>query len=234
MVAAVHYSGDRYWELRSRDMYPGTHVTDPLTHLNFIFLMKIAKIVSSNSHIDYIGRVIDDLDVENPPGSSDYGFAQFVSIPMETEEIVGVIYDSKLVNPEYANYGPRLSPKPALGNFSPDYLNEQGILIGILLLGSLDGGGKINHGVPRRIVPAGQDVLKLDAVAVRSFHTDENDCLQIHYYSQVIAHAGLFAVPLLETTIKQLSLDCSEIESQKLVVLSQTLAWQRTIGGMRF
>ncbi len=195
--------------------------------------MKIAKIVSSNSHIDYIGRVIDDLDSDMPPGAADYGFAQFISIPMETEEIVGVIYDSKLINPEYANYGPRLSPKPALGNFSPDYLNEQGILIGILLLGSL-GAGKINHGVPRRVVPAGQDVLKLEVADVKRFHTDENECLQIHYYSQVIAHAGRFAAPLLETTIKQLARDCSETDRQRLAVLKQTLSWQRTMGGMRF
>jgi len=196
--------------------------------------MKIAKIVSSNSHIDYIGRVIDDLDVEAPPSSTDYGFAQFVSLPMGSEEMIGVIYDSKLVNPEYANYGPRLSPKPALGSFSPDYLNEQGILLGILLLGSLDSGGKINQGVPRRVVPAGQDVLKIDTAAVRRFHTDENDCLQIHYYSHVFAYAGFFAAPLLETTIKQLSLDCSETESQRLAVLTQTLAWQRTMGGVAF
>jgi len=198
------------------------------------FNMKIAKIVSSNSHIDYIGRVIDDLDSDSPPGAADYGFAQFVSIPLENEEIVGVIYDSKLVNPEYANYGPRLSPKPALGNFSPDYLNEQGVLIGILLLGSLNVNGKISHGVPRRVVPAGQDVLKLDAATIKRFHTDVNDCLQIHYYSQVIAHAGLFAAPLLETTIEQLALNCSETDSQRLAVLTQTLAWQRTIGGLRF
>lgn len=196
--------------------------------------MKIAKIVSSNSHIDYIGRVIDELDTDAPPRADDYGFAQFVSLPLESEEIVGVIYDSKLVNPEYANYGPRLSPKPALGSFSPDYLNEQGILIGILLLGSLDASGKVNHEVPRRVVPAGQDVFKIDNAAVKRFHTGEDGCIQLHYYSQVIAHAGPFAAPLLETTIKQLSLDCSEIDGQRLAVLMQTLAWQRTMGGMRY
>src|SRR5262245_52668559 len=39
--------------------------------------MKIAKIVSSNSHIDYIARVIDTLDTgETPPHVSDYCFGQ--------------------------------------------------------------------------------------------------------------------------------------------------------------
>ena len=190
--------------------------------------MKIAKIVSSNSHINYV-----ELDAEAPPTAEDYGFAQFVNLPLEDREIVGVIYNSMLVNPEYANYGPRLSPKPELGSFSPDYLNEQGFLIGILLLGTKDSDQKILHGVPRRVVPAGQDVFKIGAAEIKKFHTDESDCLQLHYYSQIVAHAGLFAVPLLEAIIEQLSLDCSASDRQRLGVLKQTLAWQRTMGGMR-
>lgn len=196
--------------------------------------MKIAKIVKSNSHIDYVARVLDTLDVAAPPTDEDYGFAQFVSLPVEgKEEIIGVIYNTILVNPDYANYGPRLSPKPELGNFSPDYLNEQGLLIGILLLGTKDASGKIQHGVPRRAAPAGQDVFKIEAAEVKKFHTDENECLQIHYFSQVVAHAGLFAVPLLEAIIEQLSLDCSDDDKNRLGVLRQSLAWQRTMGGMR-
>jgi len=196
--------------------------------------MKIARIVSSNSHIDYVARVIDALDAAAPPSAEDFGFAQFVSLPVdENENIVGVIYDSMLVNPEYANYGPRLSPKPELASFSPDYLNEQGFLIGILLLGAIDKSNKITHGVPRRVVPAGQDVYRIEADEMKKFHADASDCLQIHYYSQVVAHAGLFAVPLLESIIEELSLDCSDSDKQRLGVLKQTLAWQRTLGGMR-
>ncbi|MDQ3798803.1 MAG: hypothetical protein M3384_05080 [Acidobacteriota bacterium] len=199
--------------------------------------MKIARIVKSNSHVDYVGRVIDSLDVAEPPSAEDYGFAQFVSLPLENggEEIVGVIYNSILLNPDYANYGPRLSPKPELGGFSPDYLNEQGLLIGILLLGTINraDGGRVLHGVPRRVVPAGQDVYKIEPDQVRRFHSDENECLQIHYYSQIVAHAGLFATPLLEAIIEQLSLDCSDDDKKRLGVLKQSLAWQRTMGGMR-
>lgn len=196
--------------------------------------MKIAKIVSSNSHIDYVGRVIDSLDAMNPPSAEDFGFAQFVSLPLDDEtEIIGVIYDSILVNPDYSNFGPRLSPKPDLQSFSPDYLNEQGFLIGILLLGSKQKDGKIAHGVPRRVVPAGQDVLKINSDEIKKFHLDEKGCLQIHYYSQIIAHAGLFAVPLLESIIEQLSADCADDDKKRLGVLKQTLLWQRTMGGMR-
>jgi hypothetical protein len=195
--------------------------------------MRIARIVSSNSHIDYVGRVIDDLDVNDPPGADDYGFGQFVSLPLGNEDIIGIIYDSILVNPEYASYGPRLTPKPELANFSVDFINEQGVLLGILLLGSHDKNGRVSHGVPRRIVPAGQEVIKLDAEEVKRFHTDEDNALQIHYYSQVVSHAGLFSVALLESIIEQLSADCAVPDRQRLQVLKQTLGWQRTMGGMR-
>jgi len=196
--------------------------------------MKIAKIVSSNSHIDYVGRVIDSLDSAEPPTAEDYGFGQFVALRFaDATEMVGVVYNSILVNPDYSNFGPRLSPKPDLQNFSPDYLNEQGVLIGILMLGVTDKNEQILHGVPRRVVPAGQEIFKIEANEIKRFHTDANDCLQIHYYSQVVAHAGLFAVPLLESIIEQLSLDCSDSDKQRLGVLKQTLTWQRTLGGMR-
>ncbi len=124
---------------------------------------KIAKIVKSNSHVDYIGRIIDALDADAPPQSSDYGFAQFVSMPLEDKtEVIGVVYDSQLANPDYANFGPRLSSLADLSVLSPDYLNEQGVLVGILLLGWRDETAKVHQSVPRRVIPANQDVYRLD------------------------------------------------------------------------
>lgn len=195
--------------------------------------MKIAKIVSSNSHIDYVARVIDALDSDSPPKAEDHCFGQFVSLSGEADEVVGVIYDSRLVNPEYGSFGPRLSPRPALGNFSPDYINEQGILIGILLLGIVDSSGKAVHGVPRQIVPPGADVVKIDSEAVARFHSNGDGQIHLHYYSQIVANARQFAIPLLDSIIGQLCENCSDIEVQRLQVLKQSLMWQGTFGGMR-
>jgi hypothetical protein len=189
----------------------------------------IARIVGSNSHIDYIGRVIDALDVDDPPSPEDFGFAQFVRM----DSAVGVIYDSKLVNPEYASFGPRLSPRPALGSFSPDYINEQGIVIGILLLGTIDADGKVKHGVPRHIIPPGCAVSRMDARDLAGFHAGTNGGVQLHYYSQVVAHAGVFAAPLMESIIDNLCVDCTEADRQRLTVLKQSLVWQMTMGGMK-
>src|SRR5215207_6154896 len=133
-------------------------------------MTRIAKIVKSNSHVDYVGRVIDRLDAAEPPTGDDYGFAQFVAVPVgDGEEVVGVVYDTQLANPEYGRYGPRLSSRRELAVLSPDYLNEQGVLLRILLVGwrarrgagGGDGEWEGRHEDPRRVIPVGQDVHAL-------------------------------------------------------------------------
>ncbi len=198
-------------------------------------MIRVAKIVKSNSHVDYIGRVIDRLDADEPPVPDDYGFAQFVSIPLDEElDVIGVIYNSLLANPEYGNYGPRLSPPADLSVLSPDYLNEQGLLIGILLLGWRDKAeSAFRHAVPRRVIPVNQEVYRLPDEDIQDFHKDAEGRIQLHYYSQVVAHAGSFSVPLIEAIIEQLEPGATTEERQRLCVLKQTLVWQRTVGQMR-
>lgn len=198
--------------------------------------MKIAKIVKSNSHVDYVGRVIDVLDTANPPAAADYGFAQFVAMPLEDlTEVVGVIYDSQLLNPDYGSYGPRLSPKSELAVLSPDYLNEQGLLVGILLLGWRDKlKNEIWHGVPRCIVPVNQDVYAMTEADFLTFHANETGKVRLHYYSQILTHGGDFASVLLERILAQLSPVCCDEDQKRLQVLKTSLVWQRTLGNARY
>ncbi len=196
--------------------------------------VKIATIVKSNSHVDYVGRVVDRLDASRPPEASDYGFAQFVFMPVDEGKIVGVIYNTQLANPDYGNLGPRLSPPADLSVLSPDYLNEQGVLVGLLLLGwQEEGKGVMHQTVPRRVVSVGTNVYNLSDREAYEFHKGASGSLQIHYFSQVIAHAGAFAAPLLEAIIEQLEKASDEGERQKLYVLKRSLVWQRTLGGVR-
>ncbi len=198
---------------------------------------RIARVVKSNSHVDYVARVIDELDADAPPAPEEYGFAQFVSLPVgEAEEVVGVVYDTQLANPDYGSFGPRLSSHADLKVLSPDFLHEQGVLLGVLLLGWRVREGRAwagRHGVPRRVVPVGQEVFSLPADEVFDFHRGEGGRLQLHYFSQAVAHAGPFAVPLVEAVISQLEPACEPAERQRLCVLKKSLVWQRTLGQLR-
>jgi len=203
-------------------------------------MSRIAKIVASNSHVDYVARVVDELDAEEPPAPEDYGFAQFVRVPVaEGQEVVGVVYDSQLANPDYGSFGPRLSSPTELRVLSPDVLNERGVLLGILLLGWRERGatGEAKwvgrQAVPRRVVPVGQDVFGLSDEDVAAFHRGEDGSVRLHYFSQAIAHAGAFAAPLVESVIEQLEPACSTAERQRLCVLKKSLVWQRTLGAVR-
>jgi hypothetical protein len=202
-------------------------------------MMHIAKIIKSNSHVDYAARVLDSLETHEPPTTADYHFGQFVKVLAKGKngeyrgEAVGVIYNSQLINPEYGNYGPRLSTPPELNAvFSPDYLNEQGVLIGILLLGWRDAGG-CQQGVPREVLPINSDVEVMTDQEVSAFHHDENGSLQVHYYSHITTHAGSFAFQLLTAIVDHLERLSTEDERARLGVLRKSLVWQQTIGAMR-
>jgi hypothetical protein len=197
--------------------------------------MKIAKIVKSNSHVDYVGRVIDRLDSATPPTADDYGFGQFVSMPLEDmTEIVGVVYDSQILNPEYGSFGPRLSPAPELAVLSPDYLNEQGLLLGILLLGWRDKiKNEIWHGIPRAVVGVNQEVFAMPDTEFYEFHTGADGKIRLHYYSQILSHARDFGSYLLEKIFDRLQPLCRDEDCKRLQVLKTSLAWQRTLGNIK-
>lgn len=194
--------------------------------------MLIAKIIKSNSHVDYAARVLDALEAERAPTISDYGFAQFVKVAVNGSEVVGVVYNSQLINPEYGNYGPRLSTPPERNAvFSPDYLNEQGVLIGVLLLGWRDGKG-CYQGVPRLVLPINSQVETMTSAEMHEFHQDRDAAMRFAYYAHVTTHAGDFAFQLISAICDQLEEVASASQCARLKVLRRTLAWQQTVGGI--
>jgi hypothetical protein len=191
-------------------------------------LMKIAKIIKSNSHVDYIGRVLDRLDSAEPPALEHYQFGQFVYIQSDFPIMVGIIYNSQLINPEYGRLGPRLSSSSDMNAvFSPDLVNEQGVLIGLLLVGWVEENGSSHQGVPRAVIPVNSEVITMSEEEVRSFHTDKSDRLALRYYSQVITHARQFAPQLLLAVLDQLENIFGDTSRSEIAVLRRTLNWQQ-------
>ncbi len=100
----------------------------------------IGKIVKSNTHVDYVCQVYGRGESPVPPQPADYQFGAFVGIELEEEggQLVGVIYNTLLLNPDFGTLGPRLSPRQELEVFTPDYLAETATLVGVFALGWID------------------------------------------------------------------------------------------------
>lgn len=195
--------------------------------------MKIAKIVSSNSHIAYVARVLDARDEDREIPADEYGFGRFVSIENGGERIVGVISDSRLVNPEYLSPSTRLGQASALGELRRDLVEDKRTLIAILLLGSIKD-GVAAHTIPLRVLPSGADVQSLSDEATADFHRGPNGEVTLAYFPSLMSHSGPLAATLAKTMISKLSPHFSEFERQKLAVMADSLSWKQTFGDTRF
>ncbi len=194
--------------------------------------VKIAKIVSSNSHIAYVGRILEERDGEGVPGPDDYGFGRFVYMPDGSGSVIGVICDSRLLNPEYLNYNPRTTSTPALGSLKQDVVDEKKALIGILLLGTMNDGDAFQQ-IPERVVPAGQLVFTMTQEEIDSFHAGNDGSLRLHYFPNLLANAGSLGVPLARTMISQITNGRTDADRQRLAVMADALQWKQTFGELR-
>lgn len=190
--------------------------------------MYIGKIVSSSSHVIYVCQVYNPGEAERVPEPQDYGFGTFVGVERsDGSHLVGVIYDTTLMNPDFGNLGPRLSPREDLTIFAPDYLEEKVTLVAIVILGASLGDGAYLQGVPAVAAEIDAPVRRLEPDEVVGFHTCERG-IQLAYVPLLTAMPTPLAPYLLLETIDRLrSLFPGEVE--RLTVLADNLSWKARV-----
>jgi hypothetical protein len=173
----------------------------------------IGKIVKSYSHINYLCQISGPFEVEVPPHPADYAFGQFVRVPERsslldepqgrrdtalhnTDEpscyVVGVIYDTTLLNPTFGSLGPRLFNEAQVELFSPDYLSEKAMLVHLIMLGMMQlhrvssdiPKASVVHGVPPHSLELGSSVETMTDEEVQRFHlfSDQEDAGKGEYF----------------------------------------------------
>jgi hypothetical protein len=192
----------------------------------------IGKIVKSNSHIDYVCQVYGEGEMSPAPDVAAYAFASFVGIdgedPQRDPRIVGVVYNTLLMNPDFGSLGPRLSSQAELEVFSPDYLAETATLLGVLAVGWIDGAGAVRQGVPTPAASINASVRRLDAEEVRHFHVDEGGRLMLRYAPLLMRQSDPLAAPLLLAIVDQLN-DLFPQEEARLNVMRNSVAWRSIV-----
>ena len=190
--------------------------------------MRIGKIVKSNTHVDYVCQVYGPGEIEPSPSPADYAFGTFVRVGLAESGsyLVGLIYSTILMNPEFGNLGPRLSPPADLEVFSPDYLREQATLVGIVAVGQAVR-SRASQGVPPLAAAAGATVETMAADEVRDFHRSDGG-LALAYAPLLLAQGDPLIPHLLLNVVNRLS-DLFPDQARQLAVLRGNLAWKTAV-----
>lgn len=192
--------------------------------------MVIGTIVKSNSHISYLCRVYGKLETDRVPEPGQYAFGTFVTLaPVEGSSVrlVGVVRDTLLLNPEYGNLGPRLSSDQDLAVFSPDYLNEKGVLVDILVLG-WESDGAYHHGVPAVAAQIGTRVESMDDSEVHEFHRDSRERFLMGYLPPLMTRNDPMIASLLLAILERLEPGFQD-QRRVIGVLKNNLAWKARV-----
>ena len=198
--------------------------------------MQIGKIVKSNSHVDYVCQVNNAGEFSSCPLPQDFAFGTFVRIDLSGNAgyLVGLIYSTILMNPEFGSLGPRLSPAADLEVYSPDYLREQATLVGILAVGQVAADGHVRQGVPSLAAGVNAAVETMSPAEVRHFHRvpmlfgQSADGLSLAYVPRLLAQGDPLIPHLLLKVVGQLT-GLFPDQTRQLAVLRGNLAWKAAV-----
>ncbi|MCC9077284.1 hypothetical protein FKZ61_014355 [Litorilinea aerophila] len=193
----------------------------------------IGKIVKSNTHVDYVCQIYGPGESDVLPQPGDYSFGTFVSIRLEGqaapgERLVGVIYNTLLMNPDFGNLGPRLSPRQELEVFTPDYLAETATLVGIIALGWIDSGGRPWQGVPAVAATVNTPVHRLEDDELCLFHQGDQGRLNLRYVPMLLGQNSPLVPQLLLQIVDRLARLFPQ-ERSRLAVMRNNLAWKNIV-----
>jgi hypothetical protein len=191
--------------------------------------MRIGKIVKSNSHVDYVCQINNPGEFSALPQPHDYAFGTFVRLELGDESgcLVGLIYSTILMNPEFGSLGPRLSPPSDLEILSPDYLREQATLVSILAIGQVMRNGEVYQGVPLLAASVNAAVETMSPDEIRRFHT-LGGRLSLAYMPRLLAEKDAIIPHLLLKVVEQLAVLFPD-QKRQLAVLHGNLAWKAAV-----
>jgi hypothetical protein len=191
--------------------------------------MRLGKIVSSESHLQYYCQVYSPHEIDGAPRPDDYGLGNYVSVHLEDgRALVAIIYDTRLHNPEFGAFGPRLSSEDELAVFSPDYLSEVRTLVNLVVVGYVGDDGLAHHDAPPVAPIANAEVWLMSDDDVRAFHQDEGE-VRLGYLPLLINLAR--TTPVMTQAILRVLEHLQAVfpsgpASMRLRLVRQNLSWQ--------
>ncbi|MGQ9553832.1 MAG: hypothetical protein ACUVWR_06955 [Anaerolineae bacterium] len=191
--------------------------------------MRLGKITSSESHLQYNCQIYSQHEVESAPRPDDYGLGNYVTVPLgDGRLLVGIIYDTRLYNPDFGAFSPRLSSEQELPVFSPDYVADTRTLVNIIVVGYLDVDGSPYHDAPQVAPLVNTEVHLMNDAQIRAFHQASEE-VKLGYLPLLIALAR--TTPIMTQTILRILQRLQQVfpdgpASMRLRLVRQNLSWQ--------
>jgi len=195
-----------------------------------VLTTEIGKIIKSNSHIDYVSQVYGPGETAHAPTPEQHALGTWVEMPAGSKQgsaAVGLVYDTQLYNPGYGTFGPRLSSQAQLEVFSPDYLNETAVLLGVLVVGQMMGERRVASGYCPVAAPIGAEVSRMAPERVRAFHENGSQ-LDLGYYSLLLSIPDPIMPPLLLGVLDGLE-DLMPEQERTISALRTSLSWRTRV-----
>lgn len=190
--------------------------------------VRLGKIIAAQAHYIYRCQVFKQHEVTNPPSAEDYAFGNFVAVQLRPDlEIVGIVSDTILNNPEYGRLGPRLSPESQLEILSPDFLNEVSTEISIFALGT-NGPSGASHRLPRLAPQIGDEVRLLSEQEIAHFH-GLPDGLHLGYLGRIVGERRPVYLELAMAVLERLMPLAGMQNRGMLAAQLDDLRWKLTL-----
>lgn len=197
--------------------------------------VRVGSVVSSNSHLDYVVEVFKERDCDHPPKLHEREFGQPVFIKKTVDgvehAVIGVIYDTQLVDPDQGRTGPRLAQDDQ-AQFTPGYIEERTTLAGVALLGTAiitddRAIAEPTHQMPRWTLEIEDTVYHCPDELTATFHTIGGQ-IQLSYIDRLIDIAGDLGAEVIVALIDRLrsTLPDDDANQRVLDVVEQNIQWQ--------
>jgi len=132
-------------------------------------MTRIGQIARVDSILYWWGAVYHERVVELAPGQYDYSYGTFVKVRGPDIDLVGIINDICIYNPEYGIPSVKPNSQEALRDLYTDFADEVRELIRIYCLGSLTE-GMFNHAYPKIVPKVHDEIFKMGDDDIKKFH----------------------------------------------------------------
>lgn len=136
--------------------------------------MEIGQVVRVDTASDWLVEIFRENDIESPPDRPDYSVGTFLKTPADDSELVCVVRDIMIYNPDYGIPHVKAEEREGIEEIMPDLGDQVKTLIFVYYLGKM-GDGTPDHSFPSITPRLHDEIETMEDEEIRSFHKREGE-----------------------------------------------------------